>query len=177
MIAGIIGKIKHIGTKAVLKKVSGKLSATVAKTLLGKLGLNVAKFAVKWSNPIRMGFNYTAAVADFISGYNDIRSIMGTLSSYNPPTSLRVTCGLSKAITGLVGLDMFTPNIVGIIYPFISPEESKLLEDTMGASQSEYKSFLQQHPEAQERGLTFAKYQQVVNPTLWSKVFRPIRST
>lgn len=171
LIKGIATKVGKTKGGAILAKQAAKIGSTVVGKFAKNLAAKAATFLAKYGQPIGWVITIGQAVWDFISGWKDVRNIMETDSSYEPPTSLKITAGLSKALSnfllGLIPVKWLTGLIFGLI---ASDAEKEELAQAQEKSKSEYEAFMEENPDAAKKGLTFEKYQQLTNVTTWGKV-------
>ena len=173
-IKAIIGKIGNlVGKKGgkIIASSADNIAASVIKKGAGQLAAKTATFIAKWSNVAGWALVIAQLVADFGTGWADVRNIMQTAPGYEPPLKLKIVAGLSKAISGLllglIPVDWLTGIIFGIIG---SDEEKEELQKSQEQHKAEYDAFIKAHPEAAEKGLTMEKYNQIQNRTTWGKI-------
>ena len=124
----------------------------------------------------KIGWAITAAQAiyDFISGYNDADNILGTDTSYDPPTGLKVTSGILKCLIGIIpwvslifDITGLRPVIVKLIYGFFASEEQmNELESSQASADANYEEFVRLNPGTT---LTRDKYNEITNKSTWGK--------
>lgn len=173
-IKAIISKIGNlVGKKGgkIIASSADNIAAGVIKKGAGQLAAKTATFIAKWSNVAGWALVIAQLVADFGTGWADVKNIMQTAPGYEPPLKLKIVAGLSKAISGLllglIPVDWLTGIIFGIIG---SDEEKEELQKSQEQHKAEYDAFIKAHPEAAEKGLTMEKYNQIQNRTTWGKI-------
>lgn len=146
----------------------------IAKTVATKGASATVKTGVKVIPYVGWAITAIQAIYDFISGYNDADNILGTDTSYDPPTGLKVTSGILKCLIGIIpwvslifDITGLRPTIVKLIYGFFASEEQmNELESSQASADANYEEFVRLNPGTT---LTRDKYNEITNKSTWGK--------
>ena len=140
----------------------------IAKTVATEGASATVKTGVKVVPYVGWAITAVQAIYDFISGYNDADNILGTDTSYDPPTGLKVTSGILKCLIGIIpwvslifDITGLRPTIVKLIYSFFaSDEQMSELESSQASADANYEEFVRLNPGTT---LTRDKYNEITN--------------
>ena len=146
----------------------------IAKTVATEGTSATVKTGVKVIPYVGWAITAIQAIYDFISGYNDADNILGTDTSYDPPTGLKVTSGILKCLIGIIpwvslifDITGLRPTIVKLIYGFFASEEQmNELESSQASADANYEEFVRLNPGTT---LTRDKYNEITNKSTWGK--------
>lgn len=146
----------------------------IAKVVVTEGASATVKTGVKVIPYVGWAITAIQAIYDFISGYNDADNILGTDTSYDPPTGLKVTSGILKCLIGIIpwvslifDITGLRPTIVKLIYGFFASEEQmNELESSQASADANYEEFVRLNPGTT---LTRDKYNEITNKSTWGK--------
>ena len=186
---GIAKLLKAIANNTMVQRILGKRLTSALKSLSSNIGTRVAtsiakraakngakaasKAAFGLSNPVGWAMTVISAVWGFISGWNDVKSILKLGPSYTPPTSLKFTCAIIKAIDdatyGIIDLIGLRDNLIELVFNLVASDSDKAdYEQAKQEQKNGYEKFKAENP-----GTTLSeeKYNTLTNKTLWGKMW------